>query len=128
MQIYQLYFSLLNGITDLGAAEPSFEERPQTFTECSLFTQFFTASTIYCVVDTAPDFDLSRERIHRSIGKSVIKITSQSKGAEREISSRAAHRSRPESYAFSLAIHTDFLASCFLLIICASDPSSTAWG
>ena len=67
---------------DLGAAEPSPEEITQTFTECSFFTQCYTASAFFCVVDTAPDIDLSKEHIDQSIGKSVIKITPHSKGAE----------------------------------------------
>ena len=124
MQIYQLSFSLVTSIMDLDAADLSLEEIPQTFMECSFFTQCCTASALCCVVDTAPDVDLSKERINRSIGNSIIKITSQSKGAERAISGRAAHRSRPDRYAFSFAICTDFLSSCFILISCAITPSS----
>ena len=61
------------------------------FMECLFFTQCCTASALCCVVDTAPYSDLSKEWINRSIGNTAIKITSQSKGVEREISSRAAN-------------------------------------
>ena len=77
--------------------------------------------------DTAPDIDISTERIDRSIGKSVIKITSQSKGAEISISIRAAHRRRPGRYALSFAIHTDALVSCFIWISCEIAPPAPAW-
>ena len=59
--------SLLTGIMDLGAAYLSLEERPQTFTEWSFFTQCCTASALFCAVDTTPYIDLSKERIDRSI-------------------------------------------------------------
>ena len=59
--------------------------------QSDFFTQCFTVYVLCCVVDTSPDIYLSKERMDQSIGKSVIKITSQYKGAEIEISSRAAH-------------------------------------
>ena len=76
MQTYQFSFALIIGIMDLDAADPSLDERPQMFTECSFFTQCRTASALCCIVGTAPDIDLSKEQIDQSIGKSVIKITS----------------------------------------------------
>ena len=97
------------------------------FTECSFFTQCCTASSLCCVVDTAPDIDIFKERINLIIGKSVIKIALHFEGAERAIPSRAAHRSRPGRYAFFLVIHRDFLASCFILISCVSSPSEPEW-
>ena len=111
MKIYKSSFALLTSIMDLGAAYLSLEERPQTFTECSFFTQCCTASALCCVVDTDPDIDFSKDQIYRRIGKSIVKITPQYKGAEREISSRAAHRIHPERYALSFAIHKDLLFS-----------------
>ena len=97
------------------------------FTEFSFFNQCCTVSALCCVVDTAPDIGLSKERINRSIGNRVIKISLRSKGAERDISSRASHRSCPDRYASSFDIRADFLASCFILISCASAPSAPAW-
>ena len=76
---------------------------------------------------TDPYIDLSRERIDQIIGKSIIKITSQSKGVEREISIIAAHQIRPDRYSFSFAIRTDFIVSCFAFISCASAQSAPAW-
>ena len=85
MQIYQLYFSRLNGIVELGVVDFSIEERPQTFTEWT-FSLNVALSLPYDVsFDTAPDIDISKERIDQIIGKNVIKINSQSKGSERSI-------------------------------------------
>ena len=67
MQIYRLPFDILTGIMYLGAADLSLEERPQTFTECLFFTQCFIVFALWCVVNTAPDIDLSKEWIHQII-------------------------------------------------------------
>ena len=85
MQIYQFFFDLLTGIMELGVADLSIEEIFQMYTECSFLTQCCTASALCCVVYTALDIHLFKERINQSIGKSVIKINPKSKGEEIEI-------------------------------------------
>ena len=85
MQIYRFPFALLTSIMDLGVSDLSLEEIPQTFTKCLFFTQCCTVSALYCVIYTAPDIDLSKERSNQNICNIFIKSTSQSKGATREI-------------------------------------------
>ena len=105
MQIYRFSFALLTGIMDLGAADLSIDKIPQMFMECSFFTQCSTASVLWFVVYTAPDIDLCKERIGQSIVQGVIEITSQSKGADRAISSRESDQRRPDRHDFSCYIY-----------------------
>ena len=79
--------------------------------ECLFFTQCCTAYVLCSVIDTTQDIDLYKERPTEELERELLKSPHSKKGAEREISSRAAHQSRPDRYAFSLAIHTDSLAS-----------------